>query len=368
MSTSKRWGAWKAVAALAVAVGGMGCAGTVTHMPQASSSSIGAAQHAARTFDGSKERQIGRSTKDRMEAFDRVYTRVYPAAITICARMYASGCRESLATAETATVFTHGEGYDQVNAYADSEGKVYMTSGMLWASGNDDEIAMVMAHEIGHVLFQHPQKASRNQGGGMLLGAALGIALGAATYTPGMDTSYIGDLGEAGMQIGGGIGAVTFSPEMELEADRFAAFVVAEAGYDVEKAGNLIVRLDRKLSHETATYGKSFVSYFNTHPANDHRLAMWHEAARDIRRGQQAPLLEEARKAQVAAEKEAERRQATVGGPNSPYCVKLREKYPKCEWWKGENKDMSKLFSFVEFRCPTILWQNPERMDCDPTQ
>ena len=102
---------------------------------------------------------------------------------------------------------------DTINAFAAADGTLGFYGGFVRMTGND-ELAAVFAHEVAHILFGHNQKTSANTATGMLLGGALGLALGAALYQPGMDTDFISDLGNTGMEAGYGAGSVAYSPEM----------------------------------------------------------------------------------------------------------------------------------------------------------
>ena len=333
--------------ALTGAVLGLGgCAGPITHMPDASPKSVQRAQAEFRHFDATKERQVGRSEAEQIAAVERVRQRVFPAAQRVCERFFSHGCVESLQSMRV-VVYTNSP---EVNAFAAQTGELGIYGGLVLESGTDDELAMVLAHEVAHIMYGHNEKASRNTGGGMLLGAAIGLALGAATYQPGMDTSYIGDIAESGMHVGGGIGAVAYSPEMELEADHFAAFVLKEAGYDPRKGGRFIVRAWRRGNADLAAGRKSFVSYFGTHPADDHRLAQWQEAVQAIERGQRSPISTEA--ARMLQQQARERRRALTKTPAE--CETVRAEYPKCPWWRGEEA------LFWEFICPRQgAWLGP---------
>ena len=306
----------------------LGCAGPVTHMPQASQESVLRAQNEFHQFSGEKERQVGRSEAEQLEAVERVRQRIFPAAERVCRRFFTHGCTESI-NSMWVVVYTDNP---EINAYAAQSGELGFLGGLVLETGTDDELAMVMAHEVAHIMYGHNQKTAQNTGGGMLLGAALGLALGAATYQPGMDSSYIGDLGQSGMQIGGGIGAVAYSPAMELEADYFAAFVLEEAGYDPQKGGRFIVRAWKRGNADRAAGRRSFVSYFGTHPADDHRLAQWQEAVAAIRRGQTSPM-SPAQARQVREQQANVRAQAVY---HSAACEALRLEYPECNWWDGK--------------------------------
>ena len=115
---------------------------------------------------------------------------------------------------------------ESVNTYADASNfKIGIHTGFMRSAGDDDEIAAVLAHEAAHLLFGHAQKKASNAATGSLMtGIAMG-ALGAAMHRPGMDTGYIGDMMEGGFNAG----YLAYSPEMEIEADQFAMYVLKEA-------------------------------------------------------------------------------------------------------------------------------------------
>ena len=47
------------------------------------------------------------------------------------------------------------------------------------------------------------------------------------------------------MQAGAVAGRIRYSPEMELEADQLATYIVREAGYDLRAARKLFIRMAR---------------------------------------------------------------------------------------------------------------------------
>lgn len=344
-----------------------GCAKPITHIPEPGTQSVSEMRSAFRTFDPSKkERQVGGTPAAALAAVERVRQRVMPAAQRVCVRYFSSGCAAAFASMKVRV-----DGQDEtINAFAAIDGTLGFYGGLVRLTGNDDELAAVMAHEVAHILFGHNQQAESNTGGGMLLGAVLGLALGASTYEPGMSTDYIGDLGQLGMNIGGGVGAIAYSPEMELEADHFAVFVLAEAGYDPEKGGKVFVRMSRRLAGDRQAGRRSFVSYFATHPGDDRRLALWYEAVAAVRRGQHTPIT--AAQAELLAADRAKRRKALAARKaararyNSAHCVAVRKEYPDCKWWKNEEYILAWGWGY---ECPTqgvfpLLF--PRDLDCAP--
>ena len=343
----------------AVLVGAGGCSGPVTHIPEPTYQSHQEMRTAFNTFDAqSKERQVGGSLDEALEAVERVRQRIMPAAQRVCARVFSHGCPEAFASMKV-RVYAQDE---TINAFAAADGTLGFYGGFVRMTGNDDELAAVMAHEVAHILFGHNQAAAANETLGALAGMAAGLAIMAGTgvYNQGMQ-----DMTQSFTEAGTAAGRLAYSPEMELEADHFAVFALAEAGYDPEKGGKVFLRMARTLSGDQQAGRKSFVSYFNTHPADDHRLAVWYEGIAAVRRGQTDPLTkQQRRRAEEQAKRQAQWKTASdVGLWENPVqlvrkakrqaqwktasdCDAVRAAYPKCPWWRGEEA------LFWEFLCP----------------
>ena len=95
--------------------------------------------------------------------------------------------------------------YD-VNAWADGE-RIYVTAGMLRFTENDEELALIIGHELAHNTRGHV--ASKK--GNTLLGAILGAA---AAVLSGVDVTSLG------AQTGG----LAYSQDFEAEADYVGAY------------------------------------------------------------------------------------------------------------------------------------------------
>lgn len=63
------------------------------------------------------------------------------------------------------------------------------------------------------------------------------------------------------MSAGAAIGSTAYSPEMELEADQLATYIVREAGYDVTEAGKLFIRMTREETKAAARGEKGLVGF-----------------------------------------------------------------------------------------------------------
>ena len=150
------------------------------------------------------------------------------------------------------------------------QGQVTITLGMLRLLGSEDEVAAVLGHELGHHLANH---LSRRRARGLAAGTVAGTLLGAVVPFGGLAGWALGE----GAALAGSQGAqLAFSKEEEREADYLGAYLVARAGYDLDRAGLVWVRLTRGGPQETA-------GLLDSHPAGPERLAAWRQATAEIR-------------------------------------------------------------------------------------
>lgn len=123
---------------------------------------------------------------------------------------------------------------DDINAFALPGGFVYVTRGLLDAVENESELAGALAHEIGHIAArQHAGKIRRAQLASLgvsFLGPAVGGGIRATAALRG------GRSGARGL-------FMRFTREDEREADRIAAKMLYDAGYQPEAMLNLLRRI-----------------------------------------------------------------------------------------------------------------------------
>lgn len=123
---------------------------------------------------------------------------------------------------------------DEANGLSGPGGFVFITRGALVRAESEDEVAAILAHEIAHVTLQHAESVIRKsrQGaafGKMLLQAAAGAAdAGDRTLAQNMP-AMLGEMasGFTTDLVESGYGRAT-----ELEADREAALILYDVGYD----------------------------------------------------------------------------------------------------------------------------------------
>ena len=125
-----------------------------------------------------------------------------------------------------------------VNAWADGE-QVVITTAMLDQCLTDDELALVLAHEMAHNVLRHRERL-----------AAIGISVASRAF-----------LSEAGL---------AKIREAEDEADRFAAGMTRAAGYELLQAAAFLERLISANGLSTGAVA--------THSPATRRLALWSAA------------------------------------------------------------------------------------------
>jgi predicted Zn-dependent protease len=145
-------------------------------------------------------------------------------------------------------------GGKQVNAFCMPGGKIAFYYGLLsQLKTTDDEVAIVMGHEIAHALREHARERMGKQAATNGL-----IELGSALFGLGNAGRYLANMG-------GQLLTLRFSRDDESEADKVGLDLAARAGYDPH-AG---VSLWRKMA--AASKGAPPV-WLSTHPAGPDRI------------------------------------------------------------------------------------------------
>lgn len=157
-----------------------------------------------------------------------------------------------------------------VNAAATRGNFIFVWTGMLKKVHDDDELAAVVGHEMGHVLARHTYKTPQEEASQMISDIA-----GVATRGVMRGTSYSGLAGISAALVQALIAAAIVNPEsqrLELEADHIGLFLMAKAGYSPRKA----VDFWRRMA-ENPGFGTSNLSFLSSHPSNDERVKQLEE-------------------------------------------------------------------------------------------
>jgi predicted Zn-dependent protease len=146
-------------------------------------------------------------------------------------------------------------GSRELNAFCMPGGKIAFYYGILQQLQlNDDEVAMIMGHEMAHALREHARermgKTAATRVGAGVLSALLGL----------------GQVGDTVLNYGGQLMTLKFSRDDETEADVVGLDLAAHAGYD-PRAG---VSLWQKMLKAEKSAPPQFMS---THPSGPSRIA-----------------------------------------------------------------------------------------------
>jgi predicted Zn-dependent protease len=164
------------------------------------------------------------------------------------------------------------------NAFALPGGKVGVNTGIFTVAKNQDQLAAVIGHEIGHVVSRHhDERITKQQGTSTLLG--IGSAI--------LGSAYGSGAANAAGQIGGAA-AQTFyllpnSRTQETEADVVGQELAAKAGFDPRQAVNLWENM-------AAAGGERAPTWLSTHPDPASRIGEL-----GARAGKLMPVYEQAR-------------------------------------------------------------------------
>lgn len=141
------------------------------------------------------------------------------------------------------------------NAFAIPGGFLYVNSGLMDAA-DDDELAGVLGHEIGHVAARHSiKKLQAALGYQLLLGLAMGLS-GQQTMGKALDIVFE-------------VSSLGYSREDEYLADKLAVRYSSRAGFNPYG----MVAFFMKLKDEAKRRGPDFhVEFFSSHPETDKRI------------------------------------------------------------------------------------------------
>ena len=147
---------------------------------------------------------------------------------------------------------------DSVNAFANGS-QIGITTGMIRFAQKDEQLGLVIAHELGHNIMDHISKLRTNS----LLGTIVDLA--AAYY--GVNTQ--GVFGQTGARM--------YSQEFEAEADYVGIYYMERAGYSIDNVADFW--RDMAVEHP----GSINQSHASTHPATPERFLEINAAIEEIK-------------------------------------------------------------------------------------
>jgi len=212
-----------------------------------------------------REIEIGKEEHDKVMASMRVMTDEQLNAYVneVGQRVVAGSHRPDLQY--TFTVIDSPE----INAFALPGGFVYINRGLLLYLKSEDELAAVLAHEVGHITARH---AIQQQARGRLGNTA--AVVGGVVAAVATGSGYIGsELAQIG-SIWAAAGASGFGREHELEADSLGAEYLYNAGYNPRAMIDVlsVLKNQEDFNVRVAQRQPTYHGLFTTHPRNDVRL------------------------------------------------------------------------------------------------
>lgn len=153
---------------------------------------------------------------------------------------------------------------DDINAFATPGGHIFITRGLIRCCNTEDELAAVLAHEIGHVQLRHGMKAIEK--GRMTEALTILAQEGAKSF----GSRQVAQLTQA---FGGAISDITntminngYSRTYEYQADAASVTILKRMGYNPCALRNMLNIMARKLKPGGSDFAK-------THPSPQSRIA-----------------------------------------------------------------------------------------------
>lgn len=157
-----------------------------------------------------------------------------------------------------------------LNAFAMPGGKIGFYTGLMELAGNDDEIAVVMGHEVAHVLLKHGNQRVSAELLRMLGGAAL--AYGMRERDQHTQAAVMTAYG-----VGTEVGAMLpYSRHHETEADEVGLVLMVMAGYNPDAAADFW----RKMQQGA---GDGPPQWLSTHPSPANRIQNLERLAAELK-------------------------------------------------------------------------------------
>jgi predicted Zn-dependent protease len=206
-------------------------------------------------YDTDKEVKIGEAIAPQIEAQFKILTdidvnerveRILDRIVAVCDR-------------KDLVYFIKVLDDDPINAVSLPGGYVYVFRGLIDKAESDDELAGVIAHEVGHITARHGVKRMQAAYAAMLLQVA---------------STQAGGRVASGVNLALNSLFMEYSQEDEFEADRLGVKYLKKARYDPQA----MVTFFEKLKIEKEKEPLSQYSYWRTHPYLPQRIAVVNQA------------------------------------------------------------------------------------------
>lgn len=146
-----------------------------------------------------------------------------------------------------------------INAFADGN-NVMVARGMMNFARDDNELALVLSHEMAHNTMRHIDAKKRNMG----LGLLADIAVAVLTRGQAVNTNFAQ------------LGATSYSQEFEAEADYVGLYIMANAGFPIADAPKFWRRMAAAHPANIQT------NHAASHPSTSYRMVALEETVKEI--------------------------------------------------------------------------------------
>ncbi|MBM3561074.1 MAG: hypothetical protein FJX53_14610 [Alphaproteobacteria bacterium] len=219
----------------------------------------------------------GRSLEENRHLTISAAMRLKAAAVPICAHAGRDDCIFLIGFSDAYTV-------DLSIADAD---KIFMFEELARLLESEEEFAAILAHDMGHHIAGHIAQARTDNAIGRVIAGTFVLTLDIALLTlHGLAVGYSPSsrhIYRSARERDGSIGLgdrfrlLAFTVAQESEADCVAAYLLKRAGYDLQAARRVWIRL----AHATDADGKAGGPFCN-HPSGSERLAAWDKAVAEV--------------------------------------------------------------------------------------
>ncbi len=157
----------------------------------------------------------------------------------------------------------------EVNAFALPGGYIYITRGLMTYLNSEEELAAVLAHEVAHVTARHHVRQESSK-----VGKNVGNVFASILSVLTTGTNVLGDVSN----LYSTAAYLGYGREHELEADKFGAQYLYNAGYDPQAMVKVIgilkdqERFSRRQAKDQGQKNRAYHGVFSSHPRNDQRL------------------------------------------------------------------------------------------------
>ncbi len=153
---------------------------------------------------------------------------------------------------------------EMLNAWCMPGGKVCFYTGILELTDSDDEIAVIMGHEIAHAIARHGNERMSQQ---LALAGIVGL-------TSSQDSTETTNIYQKVFMGSATLGILKFSRMHESESDKLGLVFMKMAGYNPEKAITFWEKM--------ASQGGFMPEILSTHPSDERRIKDIKEFLKEI--------------------------------------------------------------------------------------